>query len=135
MNAMRDLSLAAAQQLLNYGLDAARTRGLNRAIAVVDRTARPRAFAHMDHAAIVTADIATGKARTAAYLKAPLKIFEDMINAGLPSMATTPGVLPLQSDMPVLCGEEVIRAAGVSGASGDIDQDIAAVIARSFRPL
>jgi len=132
VNTIRELSLAAAQRLLAKGLDLAGGRNLRLAISVVDRAGDQLAFARMDGAAIVTVEVAIGKARTAAFLKAPSKLFEDMINAGKPSIATAPGLLPLQGGMPVLLEGETIGAVGVSGSSGDTDQEIAALIAASF---
>ncbi|MCP8897438.1 heme-binding protein [Shinella daejeonensis] len=132
---VRDLSLAAAQKLLANGLDHAGENGMRLAIAVVDRAGNLLAFARMDGAAIVTSEVAIGKARTAAFLKAPSKLFEDMINSDLPSMATTPGLLPLQGGMPVTLDGEVIGAIGVSGSSGKNDQAAAALIADGFSTL
>ena len=132
INSIRDLSLAGARKLLTNGLEIAATRELKLAIAVVDRAGNLLAFARMDGGAIVTTDVAIGKARTAAYLKAPSKLFEDMINSGRPSMATTPGLLPLQGGMPVVLDGEVVGAVGVSGSAGETDQAVAAEIAASF---
>ncbi len=123
------LSLSAAQRLLAQGQDLAAGQGLNLSIAVVDAAGNLLAFGRMDDAALVTIDVAIGKARTAALLKAPSKLFEDMINAGAPSMATTPGLLPLQGGMPVVIEQVVVGAVGVSGSAGETDQDMASRIA------
>lgn len=127
-----ELSLPGAQKLLSKGLDLAAQRNVKLAIAVVDRAGNLLTFARMEDAPIVTIDVATGKARTAAFLKAPSKIFEDMINSGQPSMATTPGLVPLQGGMPVILDGNIIGAVGVSGSSGENDQAIATLIADSF---
>ncbi len=132
---VRELSLSAAQKLLAKGLDHAASREMRLAISVVDRAGNLMAFARMDGASIVTVDVAMGKARTAAFLKAPSKLFEDMINSGKPSMATTPGLLPLQGGMPVVSEGEVVGAVGVSGSSGESDQAVATLIAESFAGL
>lgn len=104
-------------------------RSLTLFLAIVDCSGLPPAFVRMDEAAPVTAEVAIGKARTAAYLGAPSKLFEDMINTGQASMATVPGLLPLQGGVPVLLEGAVIGAVGVSGSSGENDQDIATRIA------
>ncbi|NTZ64207.1 GlcG/HbpS family heme-binding protein [Agrobacterium tumefaciens] len=132
---VRDLSLVAAQKLLANGLDHAAKNDMRLAISVVDRAGNLLAFARMDGASIVTVGVAVGKARTAAFLKAPSKLFEDMINSGKPSMATVPGLLPLQGGMPIVHEGEVVGAVGVSGSSGDNDQAAAALIAESFAQL
>lgn len=125
-----DLTLQAAQKLTNYGLKLAEERKLNIAIAVTDRSGSLLAFVRMDNASMVTVEVATGKAKSAAYLKSPSKNFEDYINSGKPSMATTPGILPLQGGVPITYDGEVIGAVGVSGASGDVDNEIATLIAK-----
>ncbi len=135
INTVHELSLWAARKLLARGLDLAAGRDLKLAISVVDRAGNQLAFARMDGAAIVTVEVAIGKARTAAFLKAPSKLFEDMINSGKPSMATTPGLLPLQGGVPVVFDGEVIGAIGVSGSTGDNDQAVATQIAESFAEL
>ncbi|MFG1287828.1 GlcG/HbpS family heme-binding protein [Xanthobacter versatilis] len=132
VNVVHELSLSAAQKLLAKGLGIAAERNLKLAIAVVDRAGHQLAFARMDGAAIVTVEVAIGKARTAAFLKAPSKLFEDMINSGKPSMATVPGLLPLEGGMPVLLDGEVIGAVGVSGGTDENDQEIATLIAKLF---
>jgi len=132
VNTVRDLSLSSAQRLVDNGLKLAAEREMRLAIAVVDRAGNLLAFARMDGASIVTTDVAVGKARTAAFLKAPSKVFEDMINSGAPSMATTPGLLPLQGGIPVVLDGETVGAVGVSGSSGDNDQAVATQIADSF---
>lgn len=129
---VQELTLAGAQSLLSNGLKLATDRKLSLAIAVVDRAGNLLAFARMDGAPIVTVDVAIGKARTAALLKGPSKDFEDMINSGMPSMATTPGLLPLQGGVPARMEGEVVGAVGVSGSSGDMDQEIADTIATSL---
>lgn len=135
LNTVQELSLAAAQQLVANGVAAAGARDMRLAISVVDRAGNLLAFARMDGASIVTVDVAIGKARTAAYIRNPSKAFEDMINSGMPSMATTPGLLPLQGGMPVIFEGQVVGAVGVSGSSGENDQTMAALISKSFGAL
>ena len=127
-----EMSLAGAQQIVAKGLDVAAARGLRIAISVVDRAGNLLAFARVDGAPIVTIDVAVGKARTAAFIQAPSKMFEDMINSGYRSVAATPSVVPLQGGMPVMLDGEIIGAVGVSGASGEQDQAVAALLAGSL---
>lgn len=126
---IHELTLSAAQKLTDYGLKLAKERHFNLAIAIVDKSGNLLAFARMGNAAIVTTDVAIGKAKTAAYIKAPSKLFEDFINSGMPSMTTTPNLLPLQGGVPIIYKEEVIGAVGISGSSGETDNEIANLIA------
>lgn len=127
-----DLSLASAQALVARGLDLGAQRKVNIAIAIVDRAGHLLAFARMDEAAPVTIEVAIGKARTAAYLKAPSKVFEDMINAGQPALSTAPGLVPLQGGIPLIVGGEIVGAIGISGSSGEGDQAIAMLISEAL---
>ncbi len=89
----------------------------------------------MDEAPVVTVDVAIGKARTAAFLGAPSKVFEDMINAGQSSMTTAPGILPLQGGVPLVSEKAVVRAVGISGPTGEEDQAIASLISEAPNKL
>lgn len=130
---VHELTLSAAQNLTEYGLQLADERKLNLSIAVTDRSGMLLAFVRMDDAAIVTIEVAIKKAKTAAYLKAPSKIFEDFVNSGKPSMVTTPGILPLQGGVPIIYKGQAIGAVGVSGASGENDNEIAYLISGYFK--
>lgn len=127
-----DLSLAAAQELLLRGLDLGTQRNARIAIAIVDGAGHLLAFARMDEAAPVTIEVAIGKARTAAFLKAPSKVFEDMIHAGQTALIATPGLVPLQGGVPLMRGGEIVGAVGVSGSSGEGDQALATLIGESL---
>lgn len=84
----------------------------------------------MDRARPVTIDVAIGKAKTAAYLGAPSKKFEDMINNGVPSMLATPGLTPLQGGEPIICDCNICGAVGGSRSNGETDLRIAQMLAK-----
>lgn len=132
VHATANISLSAAQQLIGQGLQQARGLSQNLAFAVVDRAGHLVALARMDQAALVTIDVAIGKARSAAYLNAPSKKFEDFINAGQSAMVTTPNVLPLQGGVPLMHQGQIVGAVGVSGASGAQDEALAQSLAATF---
>lgn len=126
---VHDLTFIAAQTLIDYGLQLATERNVKISIAIVDRAGALLAFLRMDDAPLVTIDVAIGKAHSAALLNAPSKVFEDFINTGIPSMAATPGILPLQGGVPVIHNYQVVGAVGISGASGETDNEIATILA------
>nr|WP_321402090.1 heme-binding protein [uncultured Desulfobacter sp.] len=123
------ITLSAAQKILSAGKNLAESENLNLAIAVVDSSGNLIAFLRMDKARPVTIDVAIGKAKTAAYLGAPSKKFEDMINNGFPSMLSTPGLTPLQGGEPIVCNDLICGAVGVSGSNGETDRKIAQTLA------
>lgn len=58
-------------------------------------------------------------------LKAPSKLFEDMINEGATSMLSTQNITPLQGGIPIIYKDDVCGAIGISGAKGDEDNEVA----------
>ena len=127
------ITTAAAQHLTNIGVQLAQKRSLNLSIAIVDDAGNLVSFTRMDNAAIVTIDVAIGKAKTAAYLKAPSKLFEDFVNAGQTSIVATPNITPLQGGIPILHNNQIIGAVGVSGSNGETDNEMAETIANSIK--
>lgn len=127
-----DITLEAAQQLLQVGLEYAAQKHFHLAIAIVNSSGHLITFARMNDAALVTTDVACGKAKTAAYLKAPSKLFEDFVNQGTPSMLATPNILPLQGGVPLVHDGQIVGAVGVSGADGENDNRTAEWIAAAF---
>lgn len=127
-----DITLQAAQKLLQFGLEYAEQKKLRLAIAIVDRSGLPVLFARMDDAALITVETALGKAKTAAYLQAPSRLFENLANKGISSVLALPGMLPLQGGVPLVYQDQVVGAVGVSGAQGDGDHRAAEIIASAF---
>lgn len=127
-----ELNFAAGQLLISNGLKICVERSLTVSIAIVDRAGLLLAFARMDNAAPVTISVAQGKARTATLLRAPSKKFEDMTNSGMTSLVTIPDLMPLQGGMPIFANGYFVGAVGVSGSSGENDQIVAELVARSI---
>ncbi|WP_321969268.1 GlcG/HbpS family heme-binding protein [Paraburkholderia tropica] len=123
--AHQQITLAGARHVIALAHEQARHFGVSIGVAVVDRSGELVAFERDDNAALVTTHVAVAKARTAALLRAPSKMFEDFVNSGLPSFLATPGITPLQGGVPLMLENEVIGAVGVSGGSGEQDVAIA----------
>ena len=119
------LSLKGAKNYIHAAQKIATKRDLNLSIAVVDSSGNLLAFSRMDNASLVTTEVAIQKAKTAALLKAPSKLFEDMINSGDISMSKTPNITPLQGGVPIFYKGELCGAVGISGAKGDVDNSVA----------
>ena len=95
------LTLSGADQLADLAVAEAMKQGVCICVALVDVAGHLIAFRRMDDAALVSIDVAIGKARTAAFLKKPASVFEQMIDAGKPSMLSVPGAVPLAGGRPV----------------------------------
>jgi len=102
----------------------ARTNNWNVVIAILDDGGHPLWLARMDGATPANAEIAIGKARTAAVTRRSTKIWEDRISGGRLSMLGMP-VLPVQGGMPIMHEGQCVGAVGVSGVQSHEDEQIA----------
>lgn len=134
----RGLTLDGAKKAIAAAVaEAKRVHAPGGSIAVVDDGGNLLALERLDQTFAASANIAIGKARTAALFKKPTKIFEDAIKGGRTSMVTLGGDLqnftPLQGGIPLEWEGKVVGAIGVSGAaSAQQDEELAAVGAKSL---
>lgn len=104
------------------------------AIAVVDDGGNLMAVERLDNTFAAGANISIGKARTAALFKRPTKAFEEIINKGRTAMTTLNDFTPLQGGVPIMVGNQIVGAIGVSGAaSAQQDEELAIAGAAAIR--
>jgi len=127
------LTEAGAQALLETARAKAADMGVRVAIAVVDPAGRLLAFRRMDGAPPVSVEVSVGKARSAVEVGAPSGMFETMINAGETAMLSVPGLVPLKGGEPIMTGDQVAGAIGISGSSGENDAALAQFAAHAFQ--
>ena len=96
----------------------------NVAVAVVDPHGTLVYFERIEQTQHASPEIAIMKARTAATYRRPTRAFMDAINKG-PATATLPGVVGSPGGNPIMVGGRVIGAVGVSGVTGDQDEQCA----------
>lgn len=132
------LTLEGAKKVIAATVaEAKRVSAPGGSIAVVDDGGNLLALERLDQTFAASANIAIGKARTAALFKKPTKVFEDVIKGGRTSMVTLGGDLqnftPLQGGIPLEWEGKVVGAIGVSGAaSAQQDEELAIVGAKSL---
>ena len=102
----RGLTLEGAKKVIAAArAEASRLKAPGGSIAVVDDGGNLLALERLDQTFAASANIAIGKARTAALFKKPTKAFEEAIKSGRTSMVTLGGDLqnftPLQGGMPL----------------------------------
>jgi glc operon protein GlcG len=102
----------------------ARKNNWNVTIAIVDDGGHLLWLQRMDGAAPISAEIAPGKARTAAIGARPSKVYEEMINGGRFSALKMPN-LPLEGGVPIMVNGQCVGAVGVSGVKSSEDAQIA----------
>ena len=93
-------------------------------IAILDDGGHLLWLARMDGATPANAEIAVGKARTAAVTRRSTKVWEDRISGGRLSMLGMP-VLPVQGGVPIMHEGQCVGAVGVSGVQSHEDEQIA----------
>lgn len=93
-------------------------------IAIVDDGGRVWQLHRLEGAGAVTAEVAVGKAKTAALMGRPSKMMEDRIKER-PAFVLFPGILPIQGGVPILSGGECVGAIGVSGVQSHEDEQVA----------
>jgi uncharacterized protein GlcG (DUF336 family) len=99
--------------------------GWNVAVAVVDPHGSLVYFERMENTQYASMDIAIGKAKSAATYRRPTRAFADAINKGGPATATLPAVFASPGGVPLMVEGKVIGAVGVSGVTGDQDEQCA----------
>ena len=94
------------------------------AISVVDDGGFLLGFVRMDGAAVISAEVFLGKARTSAMTRRPSKFFEDRVK-DRPAFITFPAGLLIQGAVPIMHQNECVGAIGVSGVQSHEDEQIA----------
>ena len=128
------LSGVGAKSLLNVAEADAKRRGMKVSIAIVDGSGRLLAFIRMDDSQSGTDETAIKKARTAALYQSRGKVLAERVSQNQAFLTTLPGITAVPGSAPVMSGQYVIGAVGVSGATDDLDDAVATNTATSFRP-
>jgi len=123
----KGLTLEGAKQVIAAAVAEAKQKNApGGVIAVVDEGGNLMALERLDGTFAAGANISIGKARTAALFKRPTKFFEEVINKGRTAMTALPDFTPLQGGVPIVVGDQIIGAVGVSGAaSAQQDEELA----------
>lgn len=119
------LTAADVQAILAAAQSHAQANRWAVSISVVDDGGHPLGFLRLDGAAPISAHIAPAKARTAALARRESKGYEDMINQGRTSFLSVPLDGMLEGGVPIVAGDEVVGAVGVSGVKSSEDAEIA----------
>jgi glc operon protein GlcG len=118
------LTAADARQVIDAAAIEAEKNQWAVTIAVVDDGGVLLALQRMDGAFPHSAEIATRKAWTAAAVRQPTKVLEDMVKER-PALLGFPGQVRVQGGLPILVGGECVGAVGVSGVASHQDEQVA----------
>jgi uncharacterized protein GlcG (DUF336 family) len=127
--ARETVTLEEAERIIEAAQEKAREIGQPMNIAVVDNGRDLKAFARMEDAWLGSIDIAINKAFTSASFLMPTQDLAEMTQPGQPlyGLETTNfgRVVNFAGGIPLMRGEEVAGAIGVSGGTVDQDQEVA----------
>ena len=126
------LNTATAKKIAAGTIAECQKNGWNVAVAVVDPHGALVYYERMEDTQYASNDIAIGKARAAATYRRPTRAFADVINKGGPATATLPGVFASPGGVPLMVDGKVIGAVGVSGVTGDQDEQCSMAGAKSM---
>ncbi|MEO8147524.1 MAG: heme-binding protein [Bacteroidia bacterium] len=129
VNSKSTLSISGAKKIADAAVAEAKKNNAGGSIAIVDDGGNLMYMIRIDGTFTASAEVAIGKAQTAAHFKKPTSAFEEAIIKGRVTMNTLPAVTrftPLQGGVPILYNGEIVGAIGVSGSmSAQQDEDIA----------
>jgi glc operon protein GlcG len=119
------LEIADVQAALEAAKAEAVKNGWVVSISVVDDGGHLLGFLRLTDAAPITAQIALGKARTAALSRRESKFYEDVVKNGRTAFLSVSDLTTLEGGVPVVVGGQCVGAVGVSGVKSDQDAQIA----------
>jgi len=117
------ISLDNAKKAAAAAMAEARKNNWNMAVAIVDPDGVLVYYEKMDNTQTGSANVAINKARSAALFKRPSKAFQDALAAGGAGLRVLglEGAVPVEGGIPILLGDKIVGAIGVSGANSDQD--------------
>ncbi|SAL03964.1 glcG protein [Caballeronia calidae] len=103
----------------------AKEHNWNVTIAIVDDGGHLLHLHRLEGAGASTAEMATGKARTAVLGRRETKVYEDTIKQGRTAFLSAPMTAMLEGGVPIFVGTDIVGAVGVSGVKSEQDAQIA----------
>src|SRR5215510_4207250 len=127
------LTLDGARHAITAAVTQAHKNHAGGVIAVVDDGGNLMALERVDGTFAAGANIAIGKARTAALFQKPTRAFEEIIAKGRTAMVALNDFTPLQGGVPITIDGQIVGAVGVSGAaSAQQDEELAMAAAAAL---
>ena len=120
---LRDpVTIAQAKKIAAGAIAECQKNNWNIAVAIVDTHGGLVYYERMEDTQTASYDIAIMKAKAAATYRRPTRVFADVIAKSGPAIMTLPGAIASPGGVPIFVGGKVIGAAGVSGVTGDQDE-------------
>lgn len=120
-----DITIEMAKKIAAATLAECQANKWNVAVAIVNTHGSLVYYERMNNTQSASARIAVDKASTAAMYRRTTRVFADTIAKSGPAVMTLPGVTASPGGMPIFSGGKVIGGVGVSGVTGDQDEQCA----------
>jgi uncharacterized protein GlcG (DUF336 family) len=119
----QSIGVDAAKKAAAAAAAEARKNGWFMAIAVVDPAGTLVYYEKADNTQLGSANVALGKARSAALYKRPTKAFQDVLAAGGNGLRilALEGAVPVEGGLPLVHDGKLVGAIGVSGDTSEHD--------------
>ena len=126
------LTLEAATGIADAAQAEATRNRWNVVIAVVDGGGYLVHLRRLDGTQLGSVAVAEEKAKSAVLFRRPTKAFADAVASGRTAVLRLPGAIPIEGGIPLLVGDQVIGAIGVSGVTAEQDGQIAQAGAKAL---
>jgi uncharacterized protein GlcG (DUF336 family) len=120
-----DITVEVAKKIAAATVAECQGNKWNVAVAVVNTHGSLVYYERMNHTQSASAKIAVDKASAAAMYRRPTRAFVDAIVKTGPATMTLPDVVASPGGVPIFSGGKVIGGVGVSGVTGDQDEQCA----------
>ena len=120
-----DITVEAAKKIAAATLAECQANKWNVAVAVVNTHGSLVYYERMNNTQSASAKIAVDKASAAATYRRTTRVFAETIAKSGPAVMTLPGVVASPGGMPIFSDGKVIGGVGVSGVTGDQDEQCA----------
>ena len=118
------LTSADAHKMMAACMAEAQKQKWNVTVAIVDDAGYALLVERMDGCGPISAEVAVGKARTAAITRRPTKFWEDRVKER-PGFLNFPANMQVQGGLPLMHQNECVGAIGVSGVQSHEDEQVA----------
>ena len=126
------LSLEAATRIADAAQAEATRNKWNVVIAVVDDGGYLVHLRRLDGTQLGSVAVAEEKAKSAVLFRRPTKAFADALASGRTAVLRLPGAIPIEGGVPLVVGDQVVGAVGVSGVMAEQDGQVAQAGAKAF---
>jgi glc operon protein GlcG len=134
MRSQLSVTLEDAQAIIAAACAKARAEGWLVSVCVLDAGGHLLAFERLDGAPAGSVSAALEKGRTAFLFRAPTRALEEAVAGGRTALLSLPGATLLEGGLPLIAGDALVGAVGVSGARGPQDGEVALAGAGALGP-